>query len=694
MGTQLLTTIDREGYGNDNYTHTLIHSNSYHGDDNFRDDGSLSLPVTKIGTPFHSTFLPTLGNTSIRFDGTSYLTMNYNSIFDYDSSMNFTIDFWIKVDNNAATQVIMGQFVGQSGPGWTMYFVNPGSIYIYSAGAFISVPNFIGFNNTWFHFAWVQRAGIGSKIFKNGVQVASTGAYPLPTGTTTEKMSIGARDDPGAKYFLTGYLAEIRFSSIVRWWTNFDPPNRAYGRLKRYWGGNNCVCLISGEETMDSSSTFTEWSKSQHTVNLIGNGTYKDPNTKVLGDASWNNEGLSDYFQITDSITDFSFAAYEDFTFDMWLYIDSFQPDAASWGIFTTSIYNSAGIVLLYSGGGNLFVWGANSAGPRINGWIAVSTIWNQWAHIAVVRNGGDTIKMYINGLQDGVTWTYSGALPCLGGQFNILGRHVGANRSIRAKVDNFRVIKGEALWTANFSANLPSNKPDYTYPTIYNGGLNCVCLITGGDYMTSASTFNERSTSVHVVTINGIGTQKDINNRVFAPSSWDGNGTSDYMTITSGLSDFNFATGEEFTFDTWLWVDSVQPDNFHWGVWTIGLWNSSSIGIYVHNTFQLYEWAFGSTVAGGGGIIPLNQWFHLALVRRAGVHTIYINGVVYGGAWNWGSSDNAMACSTGLYIMGREGSVNQTLHGKFDHFRVTKGQALWTSNFSADLPTKTFDYM
>lgn len=461
MSLQLVTTLDREGFGNDNYTHTLIRSNTYNNDINFRDDGNLSFPITKVGTPYHVTTVKKFGASSIRFDGTSYLYMPYNTLFDYNSTMDFTIDFWVRVNNKAATQVLMGQFVGQAGPGWTMYFVNPGTVYVYSAGAFLSANNFFLNNNVWYHLAWVQKAGQGSKIFRDGKLAGSTSSYPVTSGGSTEKMSIGARDDPGAKYFLTGYMEEIRFSNHTRWWDDFELPNRSYGRLKRYWGGANCVCLITGEEVMDTSSTFTEWSRSKHTVNLIGNGTQQYYLSKI-GDNSWDNDGTSDYLQITDNLTDFSFATSEDFTFDMWIWIDWSQPDAASWGIFTTSVYNGAGIVLLYSGGGNLFVWGANSAGPRINGWIAVSTIWDSWAHIAVVRSGGNTIKMYINGLQDGVTWTYSGALPCLGSQFNILGRHVGANRSLAGKVDNFRVTKGQALWTANFAGDLPIHQSDY----------------------------------------------------------------------------------------------------------------------------------------------------------------------------------------------------------------------------------------
>lgn len=690
MGAQLLTTIDREGFGNDNYAHTLIRSNTYHGDDNFRDDGNLSFPIKKIGNPHHSTFLPILGNSSIRFDGLSYLKMAYNSIFDYDSSMNLTIDFWIKVDNNALTQVIMGQFVGQGGPGWTMYFVNPGSIYIYSAGAFISAPNFIGFNNTWYHFAWVQKVGVGSKIFKNGIKVASTNQYPVATGTTTENMSIGARDDTGAKYYLTGHLAEIRFSNIARWWNNFDPPNRAYGILKRHDGGLNCVCLITGEETMNSSSTFTEWSKSQHTVNIIGNGTYKDPNTKVLGDASWNNEGLSDYFQIISNLSDFSFATYEDFTFDMWLYIDSFQPDAASYGIFTTSVYNSAGIVLLLSGADNLFVWGASSGGPRINGWITPPK--NQWLHVAVVRNGGDTIKMYQNGIQDGVTWTYSGALPCLGGQFNVLGRHVGVNRSIRAKVDNFRVVKGRALWSSNFSSDLPVRQSYYTAPLKYSGGANCVCLLTGEEYMNSSTTFTEWSPSKHTVNLIGDGLRQDSVNKKIGDYSWQSDATNDKFNITDNISDFAFGVSEDFTFDTWLWFNSVQSvaPTQSWGIFGTSSFGLPGISAFVQFGNSMYVYSNGILGINSAVVIPMDQWFHLALVRSSGTIKCYVNGAQYGNSWAY---SNALTCPTELTILGREDVLSHSVKGKIDNFRIIKSSALWTADFSGNLPVNKSYY-
>jgi len=219
MGAQLLTTIDREGHGLDAHTHTLIRSDSYEGSNDFRDDGHTSFPVHTSGTPYHSELTSVFGGSSIRFDGSSYIYMPYMAECDFDSTMNFTIDFWIMWDNVSVLQVIMEQFVGQSGPGWTMY-TNSGTLVIYSLGAFVSVASCFTISNIWYHIAWSQKAGVGSKIFRNGIEIYSgVGSFPTATGGSSEALSIGARDDPGSKYWFIGNMDEIRFSDTIRWWT-------------------------------------------------------------------------------------------------------------------------------------------------------------------------------------------------------------------------------------------------------------------------------------------------------------------------------------------------------------------------------------------------------------------------------------------------------------------------------------------
>lgn len=227
MSVQLLTTIDREGFGNDSHTEFLIRSNTFNGDTVFTDDGNLGLTMSRYGTPVHSTALPKFGKTSIRLNGTGYVYAAYNAVFDFQAGMNFTLDFWTYVDTVSIIQVIAELFVGQSGNGWTMYS-NYGGINIYSGGGFMGASGVFLTPNTWYHIAWVQKAGIGSKLFKDGKEIATSSAYPIPCGGG-EQLCLGGRD-AGPSYLWTGGLDEVRVSNMARWWEDFNPPNRSYGR--------------------------------------------------------------------------------------------------------------------------------------------------------------------------------------------------------------------------------------------------------------------------------------------------------------------------------------------------------------------------------------------------------------------------------------------------------------------------------
>jgi len=446
--------LDRNGFGNDSHARLLLRSSTFSGYSEFPNCGLDAVYFTKVGSPVHVTSFSKFNGSSIYFNGSSYIYSSYKSQFNFDSSMEFTVDFWMSTTSLAGVRVIMEQFDGQVGPGWTLY-QNGTSLVLYSTGAIGSITNFFTAINTFVHFAWVQKPGVGTKLFRNGISTGLIGGY-VTASTTSPNFSVGARDDAGPKYYWTGHIDEARISNMARWWQNFTPPNRSYGWSPKYSGGEGCVCLITGEEAMTSPTTFTEWSRSSHVVNVNGNGLQKDSVNKVLGVYSWDGDGTSDFLNITSGLSDFSFGVSEDFTIDTWLWIDSVQPGTASYGIFTQNIYTATGLSVFAKSDLSLYMYYAGAA--RING-VAILPL-DQWFHLAVIRYA-NVIRIYVNGLQYAGSWSFSGALSCTS-ELRILGRQFSPLRSLRGKVDNFRVTKGRAVWTAPFSTTLPSSRFEY----------------------------------------------------------------------------------------------------------------------------------------------------------------------------------------------------------------------------------------
>ena len=320
----------------------------------------------------------------------------------------------------------------------------------------MTIGSFFTAINTFVHFAWVQKAGVGSKVFRNGKQSGGLIAGFITPALTSPNLSIGARDDVGLKYYWTGHIDEVRISNMPRWWSSFPVPNRSYGQYRTYLGGPGCTLLLTGEETVSGPSTFTEWSRSAHIVNLVGDGIAKDSVNKKIGVSSWAGDGSADYLHVTSGLADLSFGVSEDFTVDTWLWVDSVQPGTASYGIFTQNVYTAAGISVFAKSDLSLYMYYNGAA--RINS--AVILPLDQWFHLAVVRYS-DVTTIYVNGVQYGNTWASGVALTCAS-EFRVLGRQFSDTRSLHGKIDNFRVVKGRALWTAAFSGTLPTSRNDY----------------------------------------------------------------------------------------------------------------------------------------------------------------------------------------------------------------------------------------
>lgn len=134
--------------------------------------------------------------------------------------------------------------------------------------------------------------------------------------------------------------------------------------------------------------------------------------------------------------------AGNDWTIDFWIKHDDLtgiQGYFASPYISNNSNGNFGG---MYSWSAGEYVY--SPASP----WLAIDT----WYHIAMVKSG-TTVKLYRNGLElyTGTDRSMSGDTP-----FAIGATRTDASlsRFLKGYVNNFRVVKGEALWTSEFSVD------------------------------------------------------------------------------------------------------------------------------------------------------------------------------------------------------------------------------------------------
>ncbi len=173
------------------------------------------------------------------------------------------------------------------------------------------------------------------------------------------------------------------------------------------------------------------------------------------------------------------------------------------------------------------------------------------------------------------------------------------------------------------------------------------------------------------------------------ASANFDGRG---YLTVDD-TNDFAFGTGD-FTIDGWIYIPSTFTGQ-RLTLFSIGQkgWGQTykeeisccvtdgKIQFMAENTFT-----FLFNIIEGA--IPLNHWVHLAYVRSNGTMFAFINGVKTSAVncnYNFTVSSNIRIGDN--YINGIE--VPDAIANYKDEIRVTKGIALWDSDFTP--PTKEY---
>ncbi len=90
----------------------------------------------------------------------------------------------------------------------------------------------------------------------------------------------------------------------------------------------------------------------------------------------------------------------------------------------------------------------ASSAGEILSGTTVITD--NTWHHCAIVRNGS-TITLYVDGISRG-SGTDTTSFDGNGGQILIGENNLGTN-TLTGYLDDLRITKGYARYTANFTA-------------------------------------------------------------------------------------------------------------------------------------------------------------------------------------------------------------------------------------------------
>jgi len=188
----------------------------------------------------------------------------------------------------------------------------------------------------------------------------------------------------------------------------------------------------------DGSTTFTD--EIGKTVTANGSSQIDTAQSK-FGGASGLFSGSSNYLSLADN-EDFEFGS-GDFTIDFWMRPTSI-PGTVN---VLRKVGSSFDSILLYLESSNSKLYlclSSNGSSYDIANSVASTTVFSidTWYHLALVRNG-TSVKLYVNGVAD-ISVTSSAALHNNTGELRL--------GSITGNIDEFRLVKGEAKWTTDFT--------------------------------------------------------------------------------------------------------------------------------------------------------------------------------------------------------------------------------------------------
>jgi hypothetical protein len=156
-------------------------------------------------------------------------------------------------------------------------------------------------------------------------------------------------------------------------------------------------------------------------------------------------------------------------------------------------------------------------------------------------------------------------------------------------------------------------------------------------------------------------------------------NGTTNGNLSVANDIDFRLRTGD-FTIE---WFQYQQALNSFPRVFSIGSYPSQSIAESIESgNNALYAWISGANLMTNIFSSNLGKWTHVAFCRQGTNFYCFVNGVQVGGTLTNSTDFNN---TTELLRIGNETtmSTDAAFNGYITNFRWTKGQALYTANFT-----------
>lgn len=442
-------------------------------------------------------------------------------------------------------------------------------------------------------------------------------------------------------------------------------------------GSSNLMLFGAGKTTVANNTTFIDSSTNAFTVSRFGSAVHSGHNQfNTVSDGSGYFDKVDSYLTIPDNAN--LNMGTSDFTLECWIYITS-VPTGSFYPNNTTPY---EGAYILNKDGKNavsfpqysLFITPAmkvsvslsvvpQTVAPNVTLYSSSTLSLNTWYHVAFTRVGTNG-TLWVNGVSDATTTSIPSNLTngarALYIAYEDRGASIQVQNLFQGYISNVRIVKGTAVYTGTFT---PST-------SALTAITNTQLLLLTDNY----SIVNSTPTPL-TVTINGNTTISTAQYPTGMTRSIYFDGVGDNLTIPNG-GQFQFGTGN-FTVEWWQYqTGSILYPR----VFSVGNYPSASVAVSLESG-AFYYWANGALNTRNHGIIA-NTWVHFAVSRSSNVTKIFKDGVQLGADI---TDNNNISDGTSVLNIGSEATISSTTtySGYISNFRVVKGAALYTANFT-----------
>jgi hypothetical protein len=402
------------------------------------------------------------------------------------------------------------------------------------------------------------------------------------------------------------------------------------------------VLLLNGDGT---GTDIKDLSKNPKAITVVGNTTISTVQSKFSGSSLYF-DGSGDYLTVPDGVISLS----ENYTFECWVF-PTVAPSVGYTLFDARSLGAQIGLNINLNANGSI---GAYIHPNSYNSAVGVIT-YGAWNHIAYSRSG-NIVTAYINGIS---VLTFTHDAPGVGGSRCRISGNVDSNYNLLGYIDDLRITKGVARYTANFTP------PTVKFPHAYL----------------------DKSPTPKIVLPFG-NAQSSIAQSKFGGSSLYFDGAGDYLTTPNNPA-FDLASAN-FTIEAWIYVptpasaykrlvSNTKP--------TLTVTSDESFILEMDTSNRMT-----AAVAMANNTFPValtepsavtaSTWIHYAFVRNGDLFSLYRDGVSVASATVSGVTVSWSATHS-LYIGRWASSTARDFIGYVDELRITKGVARYTANFT-----------